>query len=201
MIITISGCPGSGKDTVARIISKKLGMKLHQMGELRRKLAKKHRLSIQELNERGKTESWTDSEIDSITTELGKKQDNFIIVGRTAYHFIPHSIKIYLDVDIREASRRIIQDKDNRKNENIPESMEKEIELIKERIENDRSRYKKHYGIDIAEQKNYDLWIDTTKINAEQVAGQIIKFIKIRITEGVTQALKNNNHKSKDYAP
>ena len=185
----------------ARIISKKLGMKLHQMGELRRKLAKKHRLSIQELNERGKTESWTDSEIDSITTELGKKQDNFIIVGRTAYHFIPHSIKIYLDVDIREASRRIIQDKDNRKNENIPESMEKEIELIKERIENDRSRYKKHYGIYIAEQKNYDLWIDTTKINAEQVAGQIIKFIKIRITEGVTQALKNNNHKSKDYAP
>src|SRR3989338_2859223 len=98
MIITISGCPGSGKDTVARIISKKLGMKLHQMGELRRKLAKKHRLSIQELNERGKTESWTDSKIDSITTELGKKQDNFIIVGRTAYHFIPHSIKIYLDV-------------------------------------------------------------------------------------------------------
>ncbi|MBI5332765.1 MAG: cytidylate kinase family protein [Candidatus Aenigmarchaeota archaeon] len=199
MIITISGTPGSGKDTVAKIISKKFGMKLYQMGNLCRELAAKHKLTLQELNELGEKEIWIDTEIDNKTTELGKKEDNFIAVGRTAYHFIPHSIKIYLDVELDKAAGRIMHDRENRKNENIQRNIRKEIELIKERIESDRSRYKKHYSIDITDQNNYDLWIDTTKINAKQVADQIIKFIKIRITERVSQTLRNNKHEPKEY--
>ncbi|MFH0836949.1 MAG: cytidylate kinase family protein [Candidatus Aenigmatarchaeota archaeon] len=199
MIITISGNPGSGKDTVAKIISKKLGMKLYQMGKLRRDLAKKHKMSIQELNEIGKTENWTDTEIDNITAELGKNEDNFIIVGRTSYHFISHSVKVYLDVDLKEACRRIMQDRSNRKDEVISKTVKKEMELVKERFIGDNQRYLKHYGIDITDKNNYDIWIDTTPIRAEQVADQIIKFIKIHITERVTQALRNNNHEPKDY--
>ena len=49
MIISISGDAGSGKSTVADIISKKLGLKSYYMGGVRRKVAKEKLGAINKL--------------------------------------------------------------------------------------------------------------------------------------------------------
>ena len=190
MIISISGKPGSGKDTVGDIIAKKLKMKIHRMGDMRGELAKKHGLTLDELNEIGKKEDWTDKEIDDKIIELGKNEDNFIIVSRTAFFLIPNSVKVFIDVDYKEAARRIMADRKGRDEEKISDNINEEIRILKRRAEDDRKRYVKIYNQDYMDFKNFDIVVDSTNITANQVADQIIKFIKTKLAEGVKNVLK-----------
>ena len=84
MIITISGLPGSGKTTVGRIVAKKLGYRFLSMGDLRGEIAMKHGMTIDQLNEIGKKESWTDKEVDGMLAEKGRSEDNFVEIGRAS---------------------------------------------------------------------------------------------------------------------
>ena len=61
MIITLSGMPGSGKSTVAKILSKKLRMSRYYMGGIRREMARKMGLTIDELNKLGERDPSSDA--------------------------------------------------------------------------------------------------------------------------------------------
>ncbi len=181
MIITISGLPGSGKSSVARALAKRLKMKRYYIGEMRREIARKKGLTLEELNRIGENEEWTDKVVDDYQKELGKKEDNFIIEGRTSFFMIPNSIKIFLDVDIREGAERIFREiKKGRseRNEGDFKTVEEMERSIKERIESDRKRYKKYYGIDFLNKSHYDMVIDTTHLEINQVVEKIMEMIK-----------------------
>src|SRR3989344_2646137 len=109
MIISISGKPGAGKTTVANILAKRLSWPQYYIGEIRRKIAAKKGMSIQEYNKLGEKDPSTDIDVDKYQEKLGKTKDNFVIQGRTSFKFIPHSIKVYIDVDFEEGVRRIWQ--------------------------------------------------------------------------------------------
>jgi len=100
MIVTIAGKPGSGKSTVAKLLAKKLKFKVFSAGDLRGQIAIKHGMTIDQLNEVGKKERWTDEECDKLLAKMGKEQDNIIFDSRLAWHFVPNSLKIFLDVDL-----------------------------------------------------------------------------------------------------
>ena len=180
MIITISGLPGSGKSTVAKILSEKLGYKRYYMGEMRREAARKRGMTIEEFNKLGEKDFATDKTVDDLLVKIGKEVDNIVVEGRTAFHFIPNSIKIFLDVDLKEGARRIFEEKrkSNERNEKPTASVEEELALIKERMESDEKRYMKYYGFKTYDKKNYDLVIDTTKLTPEQAAEKILEFVK-----------------------
>ena len=95
MIITLSGTAGSGKTTFATEFSKRFGWEHFYAGGLRRKLAKEKGMTIEEYNKLGETDPSTDTEVDKYIEELGKTKDNILIEGRTAYHFVPNSVKIF----------------------------------------------------------------------------------------------------------
>jgi len=175
MIITISGKPGSGKTSVAKAISKKLRYDFFSAGDFRGKVAMKHGMTIDELNKVGKKEFWTDKEVDDEMKKLGKEKDNFVVEGWLSYYFIPNSIKIFLDVDIKEASKRIF--KDQRPDEEEKEDVKDVEKMIKKRLEESNKRYKKYYDADFLDKKNYDLIIDTTNLNINEVVEKILKFI------------------------
>lgn len=119
MIISFSGVPGAGKSTIAKMLAQKLGWPRYYMGGLRRQKAKERGMTLEEYNKLGETDPSTDLEVDRYQEKLGKEKDDFIIEGRTSWYFIPHSLKIYLDVDLNKGSERIywqLKDKNNNKN-------------------------------------------------------------------------------------
>jgi cytidylate kinase len=175
MIITISGRAGSGKSTVGEALAKKLNLKYYCIGDMRRKMAEDMGISLAEFNKLGEKEAFTDTKVDEFQERLGKKEDNFVMVGRTSYYFIPHSIKIFLSVTLEAGARRIFAEK--REKEKF-KSVSEAVESIRAREESDSKRYKKYYGINISEQKNFDLIIDTTKIPADAVVDRIIAFVR-----------------------
>lgn len=176
MIITISGLPGSGKTTIGKLLAESIGFKFYSIGDLRGKMAMERGLTIDQLNELGMREEWTDKEVDEYQKELGKKENNFVIESRLGFYFIPKSLKIFLEVDLKTAAERIF--KSQRPDEERKETVEEILESMKKRIENDKMRYKKYYGIeDFMDKSHYDIVIDTTNLGIKQVVEEIIKFI------------------------
>lgn len=184
MIISLAGLPGSGKSTVKNMLAERLGLKKYSMGDMRGKMALERGMTIDELNALGETQDFTDKEADAFQTTLGQKEDDFIIDGRLSWHFIPQSFKIFLDVDLDEAARRIYQarknDPEGRRDEADYASPEETRRAIEERLASDSARYQKWYGLDYLNRDNYDLVIDTTHTPATQVVEQILAALPSR---------------------
>lgn len=106
--------------------------------------------------------------LDERTVELGTNEDNFIIDGRLAFHFIPHSFKIFLTVPPEEAARRIYHD-ESRAGVESHVSIEDTVNNIAIRRASENQRYKEYYGIDIYDMTKYDLVIDTTGKEIDEV--------------------------------
>jgi len=180
MIITISGLAGSGKTTVLKELAKRLNYSFYDIGTLRKRMAKERGMTIEEFNKLGEKESFTDNDADKYLENLGKTEDNFVVQGRLAYYFIPHSIKIFLNVTLEKAAERIMKDSDNpeRNSESQHSSLEVIRRLSKDRDDSDIVRYRKWYGIEnYRDPKNYDLIIDTSNITADQVVQKIIDYV------------------------
>lgn len=173
MIITISGKAGSGKSTIAKQLAKELNLKHYSIGDLMRQMAKGRNISLLELGRLAEKDDSIDKELDDKQIEL-KNEDNFIIDGRLTAFFIPNAnIKVFLDCNDEVRAERIL--KDERKDE-ASRDINEVIEKIKEREESERKRYEKYYDIDFYDEKLYDLVIDTTNIDVEEVVGKIMNF-------------------------
>ncbi|MCF7862110.1 cytidylate kinase family protein [Candidatus Woesearchaeota archaeon] len=175
MIITISGTPGSGKDSVGRIISTELGYELVSVGDIRRMMAADRGMTISEFNKLGETDDSTDIDVDKETERLGKERDNLIVIGRTAFHFIPHSVKVYLKADIEVGAERIMNDK--RSGESFS-NINSAVESIKARIESDNYRYQKYYKLDINDERKYDIIIDSSKLTINETVCELLDKLK-----------------------
>lgn len=176
MIITITGKPGSGKSTVGKLLAKELGYEYFSGGDLRGKIALDRGITIDELNKIGEAERWTDEECDKLIEKMGKERDSLILDSRTAWHFVPKSFKVFLDVDLMEAAKRVF--KDQRPDEEKASSAKELHGRMKARMESDAQRYKKWYGIDYLDAKNYDLVIDTTKLTPQMTVKKILDAVR-----------------------
>jgi predicted cytidylate kinase len=179
MIISIAGMPGTGKTSAGKLLSEALGnWPIYSVGSLRGKMAEDRGITIDQLNALGENESFTDKEVDDYQTKLGKEQDNFIIEGRLAWYFIPHSFKVLLTCDSHTAAERVFSSRKNpneqRNDEIVYKSVEEAEQTIKERIESDARRYKKYYGVDYTDRNNYDLVIDTTNLPGPEATAKMI---------------------------
>lgn len=180
MIISIAGTPGSGKTTIAELLARKLNYKSYYLGALRRKMAQKKGMTLDEYNKYGETHAETDQEIDQYQKELGQKEDNFVIQGRTSYHFIPHSYKIFLKCKLEEGAKRILDDikKNRRDNETEYKHLRDAIAGLTKRIESDKKRYQQYYQVNPFNEKNYDLVVDTTNLTIQEVLQKVYENIE-----------------------
>ncbi len=184
MIITISGVPGSGKTSVAKILAGELGMPFYSMGGLRAKLAQEKGMTLDELNAHGEQDHTTDTSVDEYQKELGKTSDNFIVEGRLSWHFIPHSFKIFLDCQPAESARRIYEARKHadggREDEPAYLSPEEARKTLDERMASDARRYSMIYGVDYRDLKQYDLVLDTTEMKGpEETAEKVLDALKM----------------------
>lgn len=174
MKITISGAIGSGKSTVSKLLAKELGFKYYSIGTIMRTMAKDRGISLHDLTGIALKDRSIDKELDRMQVKIGKEDDDFVMDSRIGFHFIPDSIKIYLEVDVKEAAKRIL--KEARKDEQYP-GEEEAIKYITQRAESEKKRYKRYYNIDFPAKKDFDLWIDTTDENPTAVSQMIKKLI------------------------
>jgi cytidylate kinase len=182
MIIAVGGQAGSGKSTIARIVAEKLGYRYYYMGGLRRKMAQDRGMTLHQLNALGENEAWTDQEVDEYQKQLAQKEDNFVIDGRTSFHFIPNAVKLFIDVDPRIGAERVYRDlqkKDDQRNEDAKlNSVEAVLESHRQRMASDILRYKKYYGIDVYDTKKYDYVLDTSTLTVPECCEKVLEFIK-----------------------
>ncbi|MBI2652210.1 (d)CMP kinase [Candidatus Woesearchaeota archaeon] len=176
MRITISGKAGTGKSTVAKLLSKKLKLKHYSIGDLMRVMATEKNLSLLELNKLAEKDKSIDFELDNKLKELGKTKDNLVVDGRLTSFFISNAeIRVFLDADEKVRAQRILKDK--RQHEKS-KSLKEAINSIKKREESEKKRYKRYYGVDYLDKKLYNSIIDTTKLTPQEVVWKIIEFVK-----------------------
>ena len=173
MIITLSGLPGSGKSTVAKLLAKKLGYRFFSMGDLRGKAALERGLTIDAFNALPEN---TDTIVDDYQKKLGEMEDNLVIDGRISWHFIPTSFKVFLSVDPKVGAERIFAGKRGVNRADEPEYTDAAhvLKTLASRVASDTERYKKHYGIDFADRSVYDLVIDTSGQSPEETAEAVL---------------------------
>ncbi|MBI2655583.1 cytidylate kinase family protein [Candidatus Woesearchaeota archaeon] len=178
MRITISGKAGSGKSTVARLISEQLKLRHYSIGDLMRAMANEKKIPLLELNRLAETDKSIDFELDKKLKKLGRAKDNFVVDGRLTAFFIPDAdVRVFLETDDKVRAERILKDKrEHEKSEDINEMVEK----IRKREESEKKRYRQYYGVDYSDKKLYNLVIDTTKMMPDKVVEKIVGFVKNR---------------------
>jgi len=178
MIISIGGDHGSGKSTVAKMLQERLGFDRFYAGGLMREEARKRGMDLEELMELAEKDDSIDKAVDYRMEELGQKQDDFIAEGRTAFHFVPQSFKVYISVSPEEGARRVFEQIKNEgasgRNEKVATNVEEQMEFQKGLKESYKKRYMEYYGIDCTDLGNYDLLVDSSDKTAEEVVGLIV---------------------------
>ena len=161
MKITISGPPGSGKSTLSKILSVKLGLELVSMGDVFRKCAHDRCMSLDEFGQIAKCNEKIDREIDEMQKKIANEKDNILIEGRLSGFLVDADIKIGLKAPLEVRAERIAK----RENKSLPKAMEE----TSEREECERERYLKYYDLDIKDLSVYDIVIDSSKWSAQEI--------------------------------
>ena len=173
MIITVSGTGGSGKSSIAKRLAKELGFKHYSLGDMQREIAKQKGLTITELNTEEQKDPAIDNMIDQKASELAKIEDNFVIDGWLAACFIPDGVNIFLDGDVAVRAKRILG---KREAEELANPKVAEATLRKREMVNHK-RWLEFYNFDYLDKKNYDLVVDTTSLNLDEVFEKVSSFI------------------------
>jgi cytidylate kinase len=178
-IITIAGMLGSGKSTTAKLLSSELGYAHYSTGGLFRDIANSQQMDVLQANLNAEKDRNTDIDfqVDERQRVLGETEDNFIIDGRLAWHFIPQSFKVYLELDTAVGARRVLADMDTerRNREHVPDDPDEYAALLDERLASESRRYKALYNVDGHDRANFDLVVDTKVNSPEQVKDIVLK--------------------------
>ena len=171
--ITISGLPGSGTTTVAKMLAERLNLNYVNVGMIFREMAEKNKMSLEFFEKYCEEHPEIDVELDKKQEEMMRK-GNIIMEGRLS-GWIAHlkkipAFKVWLDCNEKERIRRIME----REGGDFFEKREE----VKEREESERRRYMKFYGIDLNDTSIYDVVIDTTNITPEKVVEKILEAMR-----------------------
>lgn len=178
-IITISGLPGSGKSTIADHVASKLEWNRFSTGDFMREIAHERGISLSELLKIAESNPEIDRTIDARSKSLAGSE-NIVIDSRLAFHFIPDSFAVYLDVDLDEAARRIHGDTTESR-EKAGENhtvIEETKEQMLDRIAGEKKRFMNLYDIDHTDPDNYNLVINTTDKKIAAITDEVIEAYK-----------------------
>ncbi|MCX9011510.1 MAG: AAA family ATPase [Candidatus Methanoperedens sp.] len=170
MKITISGPPGSGKSTLSRMLSARLGLPLISMGDIFRRCAEDRCMCLAEYGLLARQNGNIDREIDEMQKKVAREKDNIILEGRLSGFLVDADLKVWLKAPLEVRAERIAK----RENKSVQISMAE----TSEREECERERYLNYYNIDIMDLSVYDIVIDSSKWGAEEIGEIVLKAVE-----------------------
>lgn len=173
MHIAITGKLGSGKSTVASILSAALGYEIYSTGSVQRHAAEQMGITTLELNRRMMSDPSFDHVIDDAVTEISRSRDHIIFDSRMAWHFAHNAYRVFINVDADEAARRVFAAE--RGNVESYKTIEEAKDALIQRGALERERFLSIYGVDYDAPENYDLVVDSTNMTSENVAELIVQ--------------------------
>jgi predicted cytidylate kinase len=175
-IITISGDLGSGKTRVSQVLAARLGYKYISTGQIHRSIAEELLMNSLELNVHAESDPDIDKRVDSVLIRLASDGTNYVVDSRLAWHFVKNSLKVCLTVDPNLGAARVFADSGRREEPLYANQAGAKAQLMA-RKESENRRFLSTYGIDCADLHNYDVVIDTSYSDPEQVTAQLLVVI------------------------
>lgn len=175
-IITITGKPGSGKSTTSKAVAVELSYRHFSSGDLFRSIGNERGINVLQANLSGEHDSSIDHLVDQRLRDIGAEEDNMVIDSRTAWHWMPFSFRVYLDLDLLTAAERIILSTDlaRLETEHIPNDPKEYTVALQQRLDSEARRYKKLYDVNPYDIGNYDLVVDTKINSTEQTVALVL---------------------------
>ena len=175
MLITISGLPGSGKTTVARLVAADLGLEHVYAGNIFRRQAEEAGLSLQEYLRRAETDPTIDRQLDD-RMRMRARAGDAVLEGRLAAVMAEEAavpaLKVFLDASEAVRAARITNREGGGTHERLQE--------IQAREASDRQRYRDIYGVDYHDHRLYDVVVETDRRTPEDLAQEIVRRARVR---------------------
>ncbi|HVM95787.1 MAG TPA: nucleoside monophosphate kinase [Candidatus Acidoferrales bacterium] len=170
MLITISGTPGSGKTTVARLLSRRLGIPHVYAGDLYRKEAERRGLSLEAFNRLTEVDHSVDRALDDKMAAYAR-QGGLVLEGRLAAFLALQekvdALKVWLTASDEVRAERVSQREGGDK-----------LALLHvndARQRSDAKRYREIYGFDLDDTSIYDLKLESDRESPEALAQRILE--------------------------
>lgn len=155
------------------------------IADLKRNNVDLSRFTVEQANNRkdfSEIRKVVDYLIDNGIKEKGKEinkeshpDDEWIVESRMAFHNIPESFSIRLTTVANVAGERLFNDKTRGKEDSSYKSVDEAIEEREKRRLGENSRYMQIYGVDLTDENNYDLIIDTSYSSVEDIVNVILE--------------------------
>ncbi len=180
MKITLAGRPGSGKSSVAKELARRMGVRHISAGDFMREMASERDVSVHVFSKMAEEDPAIDRAIDERSRVIGETEAAFVLDARLAWLFVPDSYKVFLDVDLDVAARRIYGDTRHSENENV--DLDQTRANTRARTDSETKRYAMYYGVDYLDSANYDLVIDTSHRSVDEVVDMIAAAVAVEET-------------------
>ncbi len=167
--LTVGGLPGTGTTTLCRLLERALQWPYIYVGQLFREEAVRRGMTLAEFNALAQEDPSIDLAMDEQQLEM-LRRGGVILEGRLAgwlahQNHIP-AFKVWLVADEDERIRRLVQRDGG--------DAEAQAASIHDRQSRERDRYARYYGADLTDLSFYDLVLDSTSSQPDELRERIL---------------------------
>jgi predicted cytidylate kinase len=173
VLVTLSGLPGSGTSTVAKLVAAELGLDHLDGGTVFRTVAAEQGMSLAAYAALAEHDEKIDRALDDRLTERAHQGDVLLesrLSGWLVHRAGLDGLKVWIRCDEVERARRV----GGRDGHDVDEALAHN----RTRETSERARYLGYYDIDLTDLSVYDLVLDSTDVGPEELVDAVVTAVR-----------------------